>query len=79
MTLINIFVNKHFEVEPFIAAFMTLSSHYQAMPFPTKISIPTTGINRMQNPRASYKIEGFNIDFDVWCIEDLMNKDANGS
>ena len=77
--LIDIFVNKHFEVEPFMAAMITLARHYNSMPLPSEIHIPSSGINRMALPRASYRLSNLDIDFDIWCIEDLMGKDISGS
>lgn len=46
---------------------------------PTQLNIPTDGTNRMNKPRASYRTDDLNFDIDVWCIEDLMPADVNGS
>lgn len=77
---IQVIVNKHFQVEPFIAALMALNREEKLnFPMPTQLNIPTDGTNRMNKPRASYRTNELIFDIDVWCIEDLMPADANGS
>ena len=49
------------------------------MRMPTKIAIPSDGINRMSEPRASYRMVMSCIDVNVWCIEDVMSKEVGGS
>lgn len=77
--LVNIIVNKHFEVEPFVAALMAMNREHNSFPMPTQLNIPTDGVDRMKIPRASYRSDEMSFDLDVWCVEDLMDKDANGS
>lgn len=77
---IHVIVNKHFEIEPFVAALMALNRDGKLdFPMPTQLNIPTDGVNRMSKPRASYQTDELNFDIDVWCIEDLMPANVNGS
>lgn len=78
--IIHVIVNKHFEVEPFVAALMSLNRDGKLdFPMPTQLNIPTDGTDRMSKPRASYRTDELNFDVDVWCIEDLMPADVNAS
>lgn len=78
--LVTVMVNKHFEVEPFIAALMTLSNKKElGFPKPLQLNIPTDGLNRMNKPRAYYEGDKLNFDVEVWCIEDLMNPVSSAS
>ena len=74
---IAVFVNKHFEVEPFMAAMMTLSATNKILPYPSILKIPSSGTNRMNDARAHYTFN--NIDVEIWCIEDLMSANVSGS
>ena len=71
--MVDIFVNKKFEVEPFIDALQWLES--KGLPSPVKkenMDGKKPGV-----PRLEYFINGNY--FNVWCIEDLMDNGTSGS
>lgn len=78
--VIDIFVNKHFEIEPFMAAMTNFNKEYDDMPYPVQMNVPNEKRNifRMEKPRAIYEFSNkFNVN--IWCTEDITDSAKSGS
>lgn len=71
--MVDIFVNKKFEVEPFIDALQWLESKGLSSP----VEKGNMDGKKPGVPRLEYFINGNH--FNVWCIEDLMDSGTSGS
>jgi len=74
--LVEIIVNKNWEVEPFLAA-MNGKTKPESFPAPYILHSPMDPKNRMASCRAEYHLEYMNVI--VRCIQDLMDAEKHAS
>ncbi len=79
---IAIIVNKNWETEPVLNAMTNPKIRPQELGFPIWINSPRQDIQPNCNPRAKWEINSqseFEMNFSLWCIQDMMNPKANSS
>lgn len=82
MKKILVIINKNWETEPVLNALTNPKLRPSGLPFPEIINTPRDGNNRMDIPRAVFKLNsksGETLRITVRCIEDLMAADVNTS
>lgn len=76
-SVIEIIVNKSWEVEPFLAAMTDGKIKPIELPIPDVLLSPRVSGSRMASCRAEYHLKNINVI--VRCIEDLMDPDKSAS
>lgn len=75
MKTISIIVNKNWETEPFLNSLLNSELRPGKLPFPEVLNSPKDGNNKMDIPRAIFKLTNGTtqtLEVKVWCIQDLM-------
>lgn len=79
---ITVIINKNWETEPVLNAMTNPKLRAKDLPFPIVINTPKDVNNKMNYPRAIYKLgkdTGIILNVTIWCIEDLMDPTKNSS
>lgn len=75
MKTISVVVNKNWETEPFLHSLLNSELRPGKLPFPSVLNSPKDGNNKMDIPRAVFKLTDGTVqtlEVKVWCIQDLM-------
>ncbi|MCR9012110.1 hypothetical protein [Gabonibacter chumensis] len=80
--IVMVLVNKNWEIEPVLSALTNPKLRPITLPFPEYIDTPKDGDNKMDTPRAIFRLSPDKrncTEISIWCIEDLMSPEVNSS